>query len=469
MSHGLGAAPWWAYVGPVGGAAYGISLATGSEAGRRHARDLAFLRTLPRDVHQKTIWAELADKVNSAFGEFSSMFKAEEAAAGPPPAPGERLSFSWSKPAAGETAAKKPTRSSFDWSLRGMLSGLGDAVPEDLSDAEWLGGIRRQNRRELGLEGPVDGGMGGMDGGMGDLLYMNPTPGGVPSVQQDLMAYYGAGAQQGAGWNPSTHVGTVPAVPLGVGPSQPVLMPQYGQLVSGMGEVVGGGGYASTLPDGLNVQRAIAASPPAARAQGEIAASALSSALKAAADQDRARYNSSLTAATNAINMLGRAGAGGLILQQRLIGVRTQVAALSQKHFARAPEQQARYAVGKKAAEDAHVRYREYGETNTWLSDRLNSMAELFGVPEFFSTEMLWKAIKWGAVIGGGYLVIKHGPAWIGAVRRKNPLRKISRQVTEKFAMAPAKKRRTKRKAAKKKARKATRRRNPDEEQDDEE
>lgn len=76
---------------------------------------------------------------------------------------------------------------------------------QELSDAEWLRRIRLKNRQELGLEGPQ--GVATMDGnvnGIGDFMYMNAAAGGVPSPEQDLLAYY-AGRQGGNadGWQPS--------------------------------------------------------------------------------------------------------------------------------------------------------------------------------------------------------------------------------------------------------------------------
>lgn len=113
-------------------------------------------------------------------------------------------------------------------------------MSDELSDAEWLEGIRRQNRRELGLDGPAGLTGGGVGlGTLGDFLYINPSvPGSpIPSPALAPEQYWGAGAQAGTGRGfqyrraPTTVTQLQP---------YPTFATQYvltggGQMVSGLG------------------------------------------------------------------------------------------------------------------------------------------------------------------------------------------------------------------------------------------
>lgn len=113
-------------------------------------------------------------------------------------------------------------------------------MSDELSDAEWLEGIRRQNRRELGLDGPAGLTGGGVGlGTLGDFLYINPSVPGSPIPSPTLAPeqYWGAGSQAGTGRGfqyrraPTTVTQLQP---------YPTFATQYvltggGQMVSGLG------------------------------------------------------------------------------------------------------------------------------------------------------------------------------------------------------------------------------------------
>lgn len=124
--------------------------------------------------------------------------------------------------------------------------------------------------------------------------------------------------------------------------------------LSGLGQA----GWRQRLRYGDEISLAISKAPAPARVNGQIAASALASAISQAARQNKEQFQKDYGRALMEITKLRSKGASNVadVLEKE---IRENVDPLAARHFARTPEVQARYMKGVKAAEEAWIRYRD--------------------------------------------------------------------------------------------------------------
>jgi hypothetical protein len=185
----------------------------------------------------------------------------------------------------------------------------------------------------------------------------------------------------------------------------------------GLGSL-GQSGWVQRLRYGAEIQAAIRTAPRDVKLSGEIAASALGSAISQAARNNEIEANKALTRAVLEIGNINARHPNhrlALILTSEL---EENVNPLMAKHLARTPEQQERYMRGQRGAEEAFVRYRdpeavqaalvaederrrrEAGECVSWLSTPSECLEDM--------QSTAWKVAAFG-VLGAAALIAIYG------------------------------------------------------------
>lgn len=124
--------------------------------------------------------------------------------------------------------------------------------------------------------------------------------------------------------------------------------------LSGLGQA----GWRERLRYGDEISIAISQAPAATRVNGQIAASALASAISQAARQNKEQFQKDYGRALVEIVKL-RSGGAGVVAEILEREIQDNVDPLAFQHFSRTPETQVRYMKGVKAAEESWVRYRD--------------------------------------------------------------------------------------------------------------